>query len=719
MMFKVYCFILLTSFLLCPVFTAYAKGQDSVMYYDFPQVNIIGKKSQLLDKTPGSATLVSELTLKLNQPISGNEIFKNVSGINIVEEEGAGLRTNIGIRGLDPDRSRTILMLEDGIPVALAPYGEPEMYYTPSIDRMSSIEIVKGSGSILFGPQTIGGVINYITPDPPSNSMLKLNLRSGSGGLVTGQMLYGTTVDNTGISVGLLHREADKIGITDFSLNDLFAKIKFQTGSNSRIGIKISAYDETSNSTYVGITQSMYDNGEYFVNVAPDDRLNIRRYSASLTHDLFISSASMLKTTVFGYTTSRNWLRQDFSRTRPVDSYGNAYGDTTVPGGAIYLRNSTGNRNRQFEVMGIEPRFISSFSMLGLKNEFEGGARFLFERAYEQRINGKKAGTLSGELREDEVRTGYAGSLFMLNRVFISEKISVAPGFRIESFDFGRDIYRINSRDTLIQANSNIFTVIPGFGINYNLQDITIFGGVHKGFAPPRIKDAINNSGVDLQLNAELSWNYEAGMRAKLFDRLHLETTFFILDFSNQVIPVSQSSGGMGAGLVNGGRTLHKGIEGGFNLEIFQKHTSDIQLNLRANATYSNSKYNSDRFITEGSEVINVNNNTLPYAPEFYACAGIEVMHGKISFLFNTTYTGKQFGDELNTSDLPANGLIGIIPEYFLLNTTARYFIEELGASVYLAAKNILDERYISTRRPEGIRTGLPRMLAGGIEMTF
>jgi Fe(3+) dicitrate transport protein len=294
-MFRFLFVILLMSIVLSPAIKA--NGQDSLLYFDFPQVNIIGKKSDLFDKTPGSAAFIPEFILKLNQPVSGNEIFKNIPGINIVDEEGAGLRANISIRGLDPDRSRTVLMLEDGIPIALAPYGEPEMYYTPSVERMSSIEIVKGSGSILFGPQTIGGVINYITPDPPDKPLTQFNLRSGSGGLVTGQLLYGTSFENTGISVGVLHREADKIGTTNFSLNDLFAKIKLNTGSNSRIGIKLGAYDETSNSTYVGITQSMYDQGEYYTNVAPDDRLNIRRYSASLTHDLFISSGSMLKTT--------------------------------------------------------------------------------------------------------------------------------------------------------------------------------------------------------------------------------------------------------------------------------------------------------------------------------------------------------------------------------------------------------------------------------------
>jgi Fe(3+) dicitrate transport protein len=718
-MYRLYYFILLGCFTLTPFITAKANGQDSVLYYDFPQVNIIGKKTELFDKTPGSAAIISEFNLKLNQPASGNEIFKNVTGINIVDEEGAGLRTNISIRGLDPDRSRTVLMLEDGIPVALAPYGEPEMYYTPSIDRMSSVEIVKGSGSILFGPQTIGGVINYITPDPPKESLLQLNLRSGSGGMLTGQVQYGTSFENTGISVGLLHREADKIGTTTFSLNDLFTKIKFNTGEKSRIGIKLSAYDETSNSTYIGLTQAMYDRGEYFTNVAPDDKLNIRRYAASLTHDLFISSSSMLKTTLFGYTTTRNWLRQDFSRTRPADLYGEAFGDTTLTGGAIYLRNSTGNRNRQFEVFGIEPRFISSYDLLNMRNEVEGGVRFLFERAFEQRVNGKKAGSLSGELREDEIRTGYAGSLFLLNRVFLTESFSLSPGFRIESFNFGRDINRLNSRDTLIQSKSNLVSVIPGLGVNYNFSNAAIYGGIHKGFAPPRIKDAINNSGVDLQLDAELSWNYEAGLRAKFFERLQLETTFFMLDFSNQIIPVSQSSGGTGTGLVNGGRTLHKGVEAGFIFEILQNHISDVQLNLRANATYTNSRYNSDRFITEGGERINIKGNHLPYAPEFIACGGVELMYGKLSLLLNTTYTGRQYSDEVNSTNATNEGLTGIIPEYLILNTTARYFISAVNSSIYLSAKNLLDERYIATRRPEGIRTGLPRTLLGGIELMF
>ncbi|MDO8548997.1 MAG: TonB-dependent receptor plug domain-containing protein, partial [Ignavibacteria bacterium] len=384
------------------------KKDTLIKTYDFPQIDIIGRSPSLINRIPGSAAFISGLVLVQTQPLSGNEIFRKISGVHVVDEEGIGLRTNIGIRGLDPDRSRTVLMLEDGVPIALAPYGEPEMYYTPAIDRMKSIEILKGSGSILFGPQTIGGVINYITEDPPVEQRTKLNITAGEEGYFMGQASYGTTFENIGVNFNFLHKQADKIGITNFDINDITAKVKFQIGDKSRIGIKLSAYDEISNSTYIGITQTMYAKGEYFPVIAPYDQLDIRRYSASLTHDYFFSENAYLRTTLFGYTTTRNWLRQDFSRSPITNGTGVVFGDTSISNGAIYMRNSTGNRNREFEVAGIEPRIYINYFLGDIKNDLEGGIRFLYERAFEQRVDGKKANALSGDLREDEIRTGYA-----------------------------------------------------------------------------------------------------------------------------------------------------------------------------------------------------------------------------------------------------------------------------------------------------------------------
>jgi len=689
--------------------------------YEFPQINVIGERPSVLNSIPGSANIISSTSLKSTKPITGNEIFKKVPGLNVVDEEGVGLRANIGIRGLDPDRSRTVLMMEDGVPIALAPYGEPEMYYTPAIDRMKSIEILKGSGSISYGPQTIGGVINYITNDPPLHSRFSLGLKIGEGGYFNGQASYGSTIDNIGFQVNYLYKRADKLGITRFDINDLTAKLKFKTGKNTRIGLKLAFYDETSNSTYVGLSQSMYDSGEYFTIIAPNDELAIRRYSASITHDLFLSDESMLRTTIYGYTTTRNWLRQDFSRKPTTDGTGVVFGDTTISGGAIYMKNSTGNRNRQFEVAGVEPRIHFNFIFGGIKNDLESGLRFHFERAFEQRVNGNKADAQSGELKNDEIRTGYASSFFVQDRIYLDENLILTPGVRLESFNYERDIFRSSYVDTSITNNGNIFAVIPGIGINYNISNsLSFFAGAHKGFAPPRIKDAITNEGEALELDAESSWNYEIGVRANIASILHFELTGFRLDFSNQIIPVSESSGGTGTGLVNGGKTLHSGIEAAVRFDLHRAINSNYLISLSISSTYVNSIYSADRFINDGSESINIKNNKLPYSPEFTLTSIFDISAPfGLGLHFAATYVSDQFTDEINSMESSPSGETGRMHAYFVFDITGSYNFPTLHSSLYISIKNLLDERYVASRRPQGIKVGLPRFITAGVELTL
>lgn len=693
----------------------------TVKTFDFPQIDIIGRKPSLLSRIPGSADIIASTSLKITQPIGANEVLRKVTGVHVVDEEGLGLRANIGIRGLDPDRSRTVLMMEDGIPIALAPYGEPEMYYTPAIDRMKSVEILKGSGSILFGPQTIGGVINYITADPPITSTTGISLRGGSGGYGAAQFSYGTTIDNVGFNVNLLHKRADKLGLTRFQVNDFSAKVRFNISDKSRLGFKLAAYDEVSNSTYIGITQTMYDRGEYFTDMAPYDELDIRRYSASFTYDYFISSSTYIRTTAFGYTTTRNWLRQNFSRTPSSGKTEVVFGDTTIAGGAVFMSNSTGNRNRQFEVAGVEPRFFTTYLIASLKNEVEGGVRFLYERAFEQRIDGRTAVAKSGDLREDEIRTGYASSFFVQNRLFLTENFTITPGMRLEHFTFSRDIFRLNFRDTILTANDDLFSVVPGVGVNYNFNnEYSVFAGVHRGFAPPRVKDAITNGGEALNLDAELSWNYEAGIRAALFNFFALELTGYMLDFSNQVIPVSESAGGTGTGLINGGKTLHTGLEAGLKFDLGRMLNSSIGLILSTNATFSHSEYNADRFISNNSEQINIKGNKLPYSPNQFIVNSVDILLPiGVGLNIAGTYIGKQFTDELNNIEAAPSGETGLMPSYFVLDLTGRYEIEAINSSLYLSVKNILDERYIASRRPQGIKVGMPRIITAGFELTL
>lgn len=126
-------------------------------------VEVSGILPEKLESVPGSFNVVDEKDLIERRPFTVREALNNIPGINIVGEDAFVLSPNIGIRGLDPRRTSRTLLLEDDMPLFLAPYGDPSAHYSTPLQRVNRIEVVKGSGQILYGPQTIGGMINFVT----------------------------------------------------------------------------------------------------------------------------------------------------------------------------------------------------------------------------------------------------------------------------------------------------------------------------------------------------------------------------------------------------------------------------------------------------------------------------------------------------------------------------------------------------------------------------
>ena len=682
-----------------------------------PQVFVIGESSLALQRIPGSGTLISSVRLLQTRPLSGNEILRQIPGIHVQEEEGLGLRANISIRGLNPDRSRTVLMLEDGVPVALAPYGEPEMYYTPPIDRMSGIEIVKGSGSILFGPQTIGGVINYITVDPRNAPEGRMIIQGGQNGFLLAQAQFAKKYENSAMLVNVLRKQADSIRDIFFNVTDVLTKMTINLSQKSSLGFKLNAYDEISNSTYVGLTQKLYDTDPNF-NPVPDDRLKIRRYSTSATHQYNLNSKSVLKTTFYAYQTTRNWQRQDYR-----------YSDD---GTEIIVKNSTGNRNRTFEVIGLEPRLKLDFSVANFRNEFDAGIRIHSERAHEQRINGETGNSNTGVIRDDEIRSGKAISAFIQNRIFLNERLSLTPGIRVERFSYERNISRTRvtnaegeriPTDVDLRSGDDLLEFIPGLGVSYVPNNsITLFAGAFRGFAPPRIKDAITVTdggyeAVSVELDAEESLNLELGTRMEALKGVSLEATVFMMDFKNQIIPTSES-GGAATDLpkVNQGQTLHKGIEGNLGFDLGRLLGMKSALSMNIGYTYVNAEFSTDRFIKE----VNVKGFRLPYAPQNLISLRFRYSHPVgLSLGLNGSYVSSQFADNVNTVEGSPNGRTGLIPSYQIWDLSGQYQFHNLPLRGFLSVKNIFDRKYIVSRRPEGIKPGLFRQMMIGFDYLF
>ena len=704
-----------------------ARG-DSTKEQSMPQIEILTQRDRILSKVPGSVAVIDFKSIRKIAPIHGNELFRKIPGLNVVDEEGAGLRLNIGIRGLDPDRSRNVLVLEDGIPVALNPYGEPELYFTPPIDKMTGVEVLKGSGQILFGPQTTGGVVNLISANPPEKKSSTLRIKAGTGGFVSTYASYGNKIDKVGFLVSYLNKRADNIGATRFNLHDISAKMSIALSEKAKIGIKLGLYDELSNSTYIGLTQNMYDKGgQDYLRMAPNDLLPVRRYHFSATHQYRFNKRLQLQTTAFAYSTTRDWRRQDFSfSASAANQTGVVWGNPSIPGGAIYMLKTNGHRNRQFDVAAIE----SQLKWRTEKQLLQVGIRLLAERANEQFLIGNKPDAVGGNLRDVENRNGRAISLYVHDKIAITKKLEINVGLRLENFDYSRNILRgrfmLNGvttiADTNVVASNKLMAVIPGGGFNYSLEEgVTLFGGIHRGFAPPRTKDAITAEGIALDIAQEDSWNSELGIRALLGNVVKAEFTFFSMDFKNQIIPVSQSSGNANAtGLANGGKTRHLGVEAGASFDLAKQMKKNFSLVFAANATWIDSRFSANRFIPIGANKVNVKNNLLPYAPSLMVNNSIEFESSKgAGIRLSGNFIGKQFADELNTVVASADGRNGLLTSRYITDLSAFARLSKKQILFSLAIKNLTNERYIASRRPQGIRVGIDRQIVLGMEIKW
>ncbi len=682
------------------------------------QVDVVGTDRDAIAEIPGSVSLITKEELRFSHPMDANELLRRVTGVHVREDSGpVALRLNIGIRGLNPDRSRQILVLEDGIPLALAPYGEPELYYSPPIDRMQRVEVLKGSGSILYGPQTIGGVVNFVTPDPPQTSGGSFEIVGGQRDFLNFKTGYGGTIGKLGLYGSFLRKQGDGFRQFNFGVTDFTGKLNYALSPNHTLGGKFSIYDENSNSTYLGLTQRQFEidpNG----NPVPDDRLKVSRYFGSVNHQFVPNSTTLINTTVYAYNTVRNWRRQDFDRARVAGrSYLSVFGDESIPGDAIFLRNSAGNRNREFNVAGIESRLSKEYSIAGNRANFTGGAHYIYEKAFDDYVQGATATSSDGVLRDSETRPARGISMFAQNRFTIGKRFTITPGLRYERYNYERHITRarVNNIPTDVdrRGEDEISAFVPGVGVTFQPVDrLTFFVGAHRGFAPPRVKDAVSSSGVPVQLDAEYSWNYETGVRYAARNGVSAEATYYVLDFANQIIPASQS-GGATSTLINAGETLHRGIElqAGFDFGRFigigHRFTTDIRYTNLSVARFENGIYAGNR---------------LPYAPENLVSfiAGYRHPRG-IGMQYDVTYNGSQFADNDETVQPNVNGQIGLIPSYTLHNLSIDYErrFERFSISPFFTVKNLTNEIYISSRAPEGVQPGLFRQANVGLRVQF
>ncbi len=588
------------------------------------RVDIVGIRSiigpepiEALRTVPGSGFTLDRGRLEKSRAVTTIQgALRGQPGVTIRDEATAGTVPNIGFRGLNPDRSESVLILEDGVPVGFAPYTINAAYYIPPIERIARIEVLKGSGQILYGPHTVGAVMNLITPEIPAVEYARIVAMGGSHGYIAPYVEAGTTKGRWGfLFTGLLKQGDGYRDDTAFDMQDAMLKVRYAWSHRTDLTFKLTAHASDSQNTYLGLTQNMFDRDPR-QNPVPNDTYDMAYYGGTAT---FRSTRANHEWLVNLYTSygMRDWDRQDFARNTgfaaPPANTVATVGDTAIDGGAIYLRSSYGSRDRNFFKLGLEPRFRGKAWWGGKKHEYEVGARVHTEY-YQNERNNRAMFTGPVTTRDRDINTTNAVALWVHDKAKVTRRLSISGGLRVEHYASERRFERQGNADVDFEGTTESTELIPGLGFTVDLgRNNTIFGGVHRGFAPPRTSDAIDSNGTDLDLDAEESWNYEVGVRGTPRPWLAYEATAFYMDFQNQVVPANES-GGASTTNTNAGETEHFGVELGGSVNVLalasrrHRHASASKLWFDASWMFLNTENTTPGGIFEGNE--------LPYAPE-------------------------------------------------------------------------------------------------------
>lgn len=675
-------------------------------------------------RIPGSIEIIDARTLEISRPFNFNEALRKAPGVYTRDEEGFGLRPSISIRGLDPNRSAKVLLLEDGVPLGHAPYGDTDAYYHPPIERYNGIEIQKGSSQIAHGPNTLSGAINYLTPNPPAGVDKfngSLTLIGGSRGYFNGYgsvgASFGEGAGQTGVIFDFLRKQGQ--GAREnmrFGLNDVLVKTvtKLNERGTQTLGFKFNYYGEDSNISYSGLTLVEFT-AHPRANPFRNDFFYGDRFGGSALYTNAINGKAVLTTTLYASSFKRDWWRQSSNSDQRPNRRG--FNGCT---GLAELNTLCGNegRLRNYDTFGIDPRLkISSRA-----GETDLGFRYHHESQNRIQQNNDTLGPngRGGVTVEDNGRENRAVSGYIQHR-FLFGKLTFTPGVRIEHVN----IERTNRLGTLVTGKTDVTEVIPGIGIAYSpFSRLTIFAGAHRGFSPPRPADIINNNtGGIFELDPELSWNYEGGFRSLPARGVRLSATYFRLDYENQIVPANLS-GGVGSTLTSAGETLHQGVEFDGRWDSGVTLNSPHNFYVRTAYTYiGTAEYRGTRFSNvSGFSTVSITGNRLIYSPKHLATTTIGYSHA-IGFdaLIESVHTGEQFGDDLNSIPVSANGQRGLIPSYTVWNATVNYRISKLeryAPTVFVAIKNLADDTFIVDRR-RGIMVGIPRLVQGGVKLRF
>lgn len=707
----------------------------------YERIKILGSHDKL--RTQGGATsLVSEAELEKFEFDDINKILATVPGVNIREEDGYGLRPNIGFRGATPERSKKISLMEDGVLISPAPYSAPSAYYFPMVSRMTAVEVFKGPAAIKYGPNTVAGALNLVTREVPDTVTTALDLAYGSDQYGKIHAYHGNTSNHFGYLIEGLYTRADGFKTIDnseqttgFEKSDVMAKFNYdfsQGEMKNFVELKLAYATEQSDETYLGLTrEDLVANPYRRYAASQNDQMNWDHDTIQLTH-YYEQGAFDITTRIYQHNFARDWAKvsgfrkhQQFINStedkkkdipslldvlvNPTDEvYSVYFGVLTGDGSGEFI---LGTNDRSYRSRGIQSDLGFSFNFIGLEHKLDAGIRLHqdyinrdhFEETYAMAEGGQVTNQNDKAFSTVNQEKSDAVSVYIQDTVSI-EALTLTAGVRGEFIDSAYQDY--TSLGRWQDKTSRIW--LPSISAFYKLdEDYGVFAGIHEGYVPSSPQQDDEN------VEAEKSVNYEVGFRFNN-NQINGEIVGFFNDYSNlkESCSFSQSSNCPLDADFDGGDVNVFGIEAHIASRL--SLTSSLDMPWSMTYSYINSEFQQS-FNSDYPQWGEINKgDSMPYQPDhsFTLTTGLAADDWQVNL--QAKYTGEMqeaAGDGVNLSG-------SVIEAQTIFDLSASYFISS-EQSVYLKIDNITDEINIISSRPNGARPGKPRMFVLGYKVSL
>lgn len=620
---------------------------------------------------PGAISVIDARTIRESGAQSLTQIISRIPGVVAIDEDGRGLKPNFGLRGLDPNRNRSALILIDGkIPNGTMYYGDPGGYYMTPLQQIEKVEVIRGGSSVLYGGYSVGGVINLVSKKASAVPATLFKLNYGSWNALTAEVNTSGSNGKFGYMVNGVRRQGDGFRErSKFGVNDLTVKLDNNIDTTTKLSLYLNGFSENSQ-TPGGVTQAQFDQNVK-ISQHPFDHFKSDRYTATISLDKKLAQNQQINTSLYG-----NYFKRDWFTTRKKSAASSSFDTTTA-----FIRD--------IHAIGVVSDYQNNNKIGSLENAFVAGVRLHTDRLNDMTMTSGMANQEVGKANNFGISTSLIKEVYAYNTINFLPQLSFSLGGRYTSVNYKKKDYTAKNPATNtigLKAKSNSDAVVFSTGLVYKFNETSnVFVNVSKGFQPPAIYWALDANTVTYagELKPETSMNYELGLRTQPAKWISANVTGYIIDYKNKFVQVMTANNQFKV-WQNVGTSSHKGVE--LELDLYPVE----HISVYGSGAYQLAKQ------TSGT----TKDKYLVYAPKLIYTAGLRYGNrlGAGQFAANAwlTYVGKQYTDLANSETATANGQNGPIYAYHPANLSLQYNLKKWGLNFTL--NNVFDERYFTKR---------------------